>query len=271
MILKVKITPVFFLFVAACGDSTVFKEIEVGQIKVTVAGENDPSAPSIDGSVPLERVLDTLTSQTISEEGTETESTNSSKVEAGLAETDSSSKHSGSGSEGGNNQKGELASADQDNLSVGSDSTAKTLDEQTMKLCSELFKGKAKYIKMIHSPDSVATLQANSKTVIAVRLSGNQAKFDLNVGGSQKLAGLCILATGNMPSTKISSSVDMGQIVYVGRGNQSRASFAFNASKLDSAYVNLKGNSHKVNFEGVGAAVCSTLELSQGKSTVTCK
>lgn len=270
MLFKIKFVPVVFLFTISCGESTAFKETELGRFEITVAGENNPTGPSADGTVPLEKILIAPATEG-SEGGSQSERTQASKVEAALAETTSQGAGSVNGSDAG---KGQQSHSGKSSYSAGptasSQGSTDVSDEQTMQLCSNLFQGKAKYIKLIRSTDSASAIQANSETVIAVRLSGNQTKFGLNVGGSQKLAGLCIVAVGNMPTTDISSSVNMGQIVYVGRGNQSQASFAFSNATLDTAYVNLKGNSHLVSFDGVGASVCSSLDQNQGKSTIDC-
>lgn len=273
MFSKMKLAPVVFILTVACGESTAFKESELGRFEITVAAGNDPTFPYADGTVPLEQSLGAPGAETrsVSAAGTNAQApvSNQAKIQATLAETDRSSDSVESGTEvekGGKTQ----GQAEKGAAGNPSGNSSEISDEQTMKLCSTLFEGKAKYMRLIRSTDATSAIHANSETVIAVRLSGNQVKFALNVGGSEKLAGLCIVATGNMPSTEISSSVAMGQIVYVARGNQSKATFDFHGATLDAAFVDLKGNKHHVGFGGVGADVCSSLDLNQSKSTVSC-
>jgi hypothetical protein len=267
----IKIAPLFLVLSVACGETTAFRETELGRFEVTVGGENSSNSPSADGTVSLESVLnDPASDQEALSDGEE--ATNSAIVKTTLSEADDPSSDAGKAGTGGETVKAGFGAAAGPTPSQGSSPQgAEISDQQTMSLCSKLFQGKAKNIRLVRSTDAASSIKAGPETVIAVRLAGNQAKFKLNVGGSEKLAGLCIVAAGNMPLSEISSSASMGQIVYIGRGNQSKAHFTFTSADLDAAYVNLKGNSHSVSFKGVSSDVCSSLDASSSKSSISCE
>ena len=280
------------LTLGACGDSMEFKETELGRFVVDVTDSaNDPNAEagtfaiedatSSDATSPGSPVLarnyvemadaiDDALAPNLANFGPGSESESGNVPEKG---------NSAAGGKGPQDSAtaGNSASAGGSNSNSNNDggsssgSASEPSDQQIVKLCSNLFKGKGRLIKMIDASQPSSSLQMTADTVLAVRLSGNQAKFAMTLNGSQKIAGLCIVATGNMPSTDVTSMVDMNQIAYVGRGNQSQAGFNFAPGVgLDSALLSLKGNSHQVALAGVGAAVCDSLEESGHGSSVSC-
>ncbi|RYZ54734.1 MAG: hypothetical protein EOP07_15480 [Proteobacteria bacterium] len=233
----------------------------MGRFEVTLGGESNSNSPSADGTVSLE----SIGNEPSSEEGATSEAkaaANSAVVKSVFGEADESALSAGA--EDG--AKGEAGVAN-----GGSYQGADVSDQQTLDLCSKLFRGKAKNIRLVRASDASSSLRTGANTVLAVRLSGNQSQLKLNIGGTEKLAGLCIVATGNQPQSDISSSADIGQIVYVARGNKSQAHFAFTSARLDSAFVDLRGHAHRVSFKGIGPETCDTIDPDQSQTSIQCE
>lgn len=255
----IKLAPLLFILATSCGETTAFRETELGRFEVTVGGESSSNSPSADGTVSLESIGD----EPSSEEVATTEAKAAAKsavVKSVFGEADEPALSAGAESEG------ETGVAN-----GGSYQGADVSDQQTLDLCSKLFRGKAKNIRLVRASDASSSLRTGANTVLAVRLSGNQSQFKLNIAGTEKLAGLCIVATGNQPQSNISSSADIGQIVYVARGNKSQAHFAFTSARLDSAFVDLKGHAHRVSFKGIGPETCDTIDPDQSQTSIQCE
>jgi hypothetical protein len=210
----------------ACGaDTTAFKDIAASRYAVVV----DPNASSSgDATHPIDDA-DPMSSTTHEDSGS------------------SDAEKMGEGKGNSKKEKGDDKETD---------------DKQTLSECSRHFRGKARKLTILSSGSVNDKLVLDADTVIGVRLSGNKQKFELNVSGVERLAGVCILATGNQPKVSIVSDVDLGFLVYMGRGNQSQGSIVLsNNHKLETSFIELKGNGNTLSLTGVASTHCDNAVL----------
>ncbi len=174
----------------------------------------------------------------------------------------------------------EGATDDKESADNGSDSKVKkekkdkaSEDKSTLSECSKHFKGKASKLAVLSADSATGNLVLDADTVIAVRLSGNQQNFELNISGVERVAGVCILATGNQPKVSIVSDVDLGYLLYMGRGNKSAGSIVLsNSHKLESSFIELKGNGNTINLDGVAQTHCDNAVIKgNAANSATCK
>ncbi|MBC7659206.1 MAG: hypothetical protein H7249_05805 [Chitinophagaceae bacterium] len=274
--MKIMLVPFVCFFMISCGDSTKFADVELGRFLVTVADktstETDRSTEN--NGIPI---ATSPTDPSGDSRATVSSSTSESQSQldtalagAGLISGDSTSLSTGDGHRSAQSGQGMGAKSPAGSGVSAGDSSSGISDSQLATFCSAMFRGKAKFLKILDATNPSARLTANSDTVLAVRLSGNSPHFALDINGDTKLAGLCIVVTGNQPVTEISSSVTMEQIVYVARGNESKAHVAFSSATLGSALVDMRGNQHTIAFDGVGSSVCSSLDFDSKHSRSTC-
>lgn len=143
-------------------------------------------------------------------------------------------------------------------------------DEAIFKACAKYFKGKAKRISMLSANRGAVTVGA--ETALAVRVNGNQNFLQLNFAAGEKLAGLCIFASGNQPNITVDSNVDMKQFVYMARGNMSNATIRFHDGHgVDASMVDLRGNDQTILFQGMGNEPCANAQTKGQGHQLTCE
>lgn len=222
------------LVLNACGSETVpFKDEIASRYAVTV----NPSASSSDATFPIDdSAVDASTEEGAMDDNESAEDSSDAKLKK---------------------EKKDKASEDKSTLSE----------------CSKHFKGKASKLAVLSADSATGNLVLDADTVIAVRLSGNQQKFELNISGVERVAGVCILATGNQPKVSIVSDVDLGYLLYMGRGNQSAGSIVLsNSHKLEASFIELKGNGNTLNLDGVATTHCDSAVIKgNAANAVTCK
>ncbi len=223
------------LSLIACGETTAFKAVEAGKFNITTGSGgttiNDPDSES----------LANVSEGDASESDPETLVNEVLKDSEGVANVV---------------QSDELLD-DSKSKNKNNNKSGKGSDSQLTNLCSGLFQGHAKRIKIISSSSSSSNIDLDSETVLAFRLSGNQASLELNLEGQEAIAGICIIATGNQPTITITSSINMNKFVYIARGNQSKGVLTMNnEQKISASYLELKGNAHSLQLNGVEQEVC---------------
>lgn len=234
------------LLAYACGDGTSFVETEAGRVAIDVkkggAGESDdpsktysvPDAAEGEDSPSLDVVGKDVSDMDDGEDYAE-----------GVDPDDGEGKGKGKGKDDGQ---------------AGSDPVVK--NEDLAKACAKSFAGKAKAIRVISSEENLSNLSINEETVIAARLSGNQSKLTLDIAGVDKIAGICIFATGNQPQITINSAVNIGRLVYAAAGNQSKGVISLSQqAELEESVIVLKGNKHELEIKGVPASHCSAATI----------
>lgn len=229
--------------VAACGDGTTpFTDVETGRFDITV-----------------------------SKDGPTDDSTQAYSIETGVSEDETSPSEPMTPEDAVENffaasDKGEDATDGMGGKDPASSSPAKSEDgprgistdkKQTFDLCSHLFRGQAKKLVVISADEKNTALELDATTALAIKVSGNQKALSLNLSGIERMAGICIIATGNQPKISIVTDVSVGKLAYIGRGNLSDGRIIFqNDRTLDTSYIELKGNGQNLTLEGVESSHC---------------
>lgn len=246
----------------ACGEGAVpFKDVETGRYEIKIGSGADAEDPS-SSSFPIESGTSEMSDP--SEYGEVVEA--ALKDDGTLADDDGDEDEENSSDAADDESSAKGASAAHES------STQDSENKKTASLCGKMFAGKAKKVVVVAASALNETLNLDAETVLAARLSGNQESLSLAISGIESMAGICILATGNQPKITIQSDINIGQLVYLARGNQSKGVITFtNDHKLESSFIELKGNGHALSFVGADAAHCENASVKgNGNHAVNC-
>lgn len=161
---------------------------------------------------------------------------------------------------------------DDDTKEFSNDGTLTSeLSQSEQKACAALQGVSAEHIVVAGNQKRV---NLSSKSVFALRVAGNQSEVDLNLTGSaERMAGLCIFATGNQASVRvIINGLVIDRFIYIARGNKSNGSLAItNDGDIRELAVNLSGNGAQLDVSGYGAGCNSALVRTKHNSNYTCQ
>jgi hypothetical protein len=137
--------------------------------------------------------------------------------------------------------------------------------------CAELNGVKADSIRLVGNQTQ---LKISSASVIAIKLTGNQSTLSLELRGPAptKIAGICVFLAGNESDALIVNHIQVGRLIYVGRGNQSHTEFLTIAgASLGDVVGDLSGNQAGLSISGDGEYNCGNVRLKGRSSTYACQ
>ena len=135
--------------------------------------------------------------------------------------------------------------------------------------CAKLNGVSKERVKVVGNQSS-ATITANS--VLAIKVAGNRSDLSLSLGGSGEIAAICLFVAGNQSRATIDVDVAMGNLIYVGRGNQSRGDVSVGQDgSLSNIVANLSGNQAALNVGGTGSYSCAKAVVKGNRSSMTCQ
>jgi hypothetical protein len=125
---------------------------------------------------------------------------------------------------------------------------------------------------VIVNSETKPDIMANS--VLAIKLAGNQTQVTLDLVGAAgvSLRSICVFATGNQPQFTLNNAVTLEQMVYIGRGNQSKGVVTVaEGASVGNLFGSLAGNAASLHMSGAGTYDCSNMILKNSKAELVCE
>lgn len=136
--------------------------------------------------------------------------------------------------------------------------------------CGKLAHVKAEQV--LEVGDSDASIKPGS--VVALRLTGNMPSLKLNLVSKEKVSvgAVCLFLAGNQAKVDVVlSNVELGKLIYVGRGNQPIVSATVDeTSAIKTIEADLAGNQAKLVVGGAGSFPCEKARLRGNKTEFVC-
>jgi hypothetical protein len=137
--------------------------------------------------------------------------------------------------------------------------------------CATLNGVSAESIKLAGNQTQISV---SSASVVAVKLTGNESRLSLEIKGSAKsrIGAICIFLAGNQTDALIQNHIQIGRLVYVGRGNQSHTEFlTVEGASLQDVIGDLAGNQAGLSISGEGEFSCGHVRLKGRSSSYECR
>jgi len=167
----------------------------------------------------------------------------------------------------------EGSDAETDPATETEDTTEDTTDSdgKLTKICADLVGVSVKKVKIAGNQPSVSM---RSGEAVAVKLTGNKAFLSLNlIGGRENgIEGICVFLAGNQAEAMITTNVNVGTLVYIGRGNRTKGQVTIGEGyQLQRSYVDLSGNQSQLSIDGDGQYFCPVPRQSGHDTSFTCQ
>ncbi len=136
--------------------------------------------------------------------------------------------------------------------------------------CVSHFGGRSRVVVVGNKVDRALAITSN--TIVAIKITGNQGRMDLNLAshGDLQVKGICVFAAGNQARFNAKLGGTVGKMVYYGRGNRSQGNVTVAAGgAIESIYVDLAGNQSAFNISGDGDYTCPAGVKLRGNNTST--
>ncbi|MEZ4741935.1 MAG: hypothetical protein R3B45_05730 [Bdellovibrionota bacterium] len=261
---------VLLFLTASCGDAQdpSFVTVDTGKrIQLTVEQDHNASLDATSDNADLEPLTEEGASDIL-------DSIYDSEDQSGAVDgQDSGSGEVGASGEVGSEELGDNSdSGTSSNASPGGEDLP-TLTEKELNACAVIQQVGASYVHVIGGKNQEA-IKLNS--VIAVKVSGNHGKLDLDIngnGGQDSIKGICIFVTGNQGSATLNlDGIYVESLTYIGRGNKSEGKVVVSSDAgLGRVYADLRGNQAKLSVSGDGSYNCGTALVKGHSSSYTCE
>lgn len=149
------------------------------------------------------------------------------------------------------------------------------ISKQDLRACAALQGVSEDKIMIVgHKGREVKLEQATSTSVIAYKLVGDRPRLvlDLVGGPTASLGGLCLFLTAHQSQAQVSLDVNVGRLVYIGRGDQSKGIVEVKTNrKLSSLAADLAGNKPSLRLFGEGDYPCSIVKTRGNNPEFICR
>ena len=154
-----------------------------------------------------------------------------------------------------------------------SDNEASIPSESDIDLCSRHFRVNSTKVKGVNFQNG-SSLGVGDGEIMAIKLTGNQTRLDLNLVGNedQIIRGICVFMAGNRSQLNLNAQIDLGGLVYYGRGNRSTGAINIaEGHRLTKLYVDLAGANPQLTLSGAGEYPCDPVRLRNKKAEFHCQ
>lgn len=241
---------------------------------------SDPSATVASAPVDPDQVFDDLANAPVDTEIGTTVAANESGSTTTSEDNDTTSS---GGTTSGNDDKSHgrksgdsVAHKDDDATTGTTNSNPGTVvgcpSKSEAKACAEILGVPVTQVHLV-SQESDITVQQNG--VIAVKLTGNKSRLNLNLAGTAegaKVKGVCLFLAGNQSTADVKVGLEVGTLVYVGRGNQSQGTVTVaEAGVIQKLAGDLSGNQSRLSITGAGDHPCEKVRTRGNDSSFVCQ
>lgn len=116
-------------------------------------------------------------------------------------------------------------------------------------------------------------LSLKTDQYVAIKLAGRQTSLDLVVTGALglKVPGICVFVTGHEATANIFLGLDVGKLVYIGRGDESQCQVQVSENTvLSELSTDLAGNQAGFKIGGAGSFACGEVRQKGHKPSFQC-